>query len=65
MSVCMRKNDVVWKVCTQCEGQRGRRGMSQRRSCDTELTICSLPWLGPVANEELEEEVARDHVYVI
>ena len=38
--------------------------MSQRRGCDRQLTICSLLWAGPVANEELEEEVAHDHVYV-
>ena len=30
--------------------------MSQRRSCDRQLTVCSLFWLGPVTNEELAEE---------
>ena len=29
------------------------------------MTICNLFWLGPVANEELEEEVSHDHVCVI
>ena len=32
--------------------------MSQRRSCETQLTICNLFWLGPVTNEELSEEVS-------
>ena len=35
--------------------------MSQRRSCDRDLTVCSLFWLGLVASAELEEEVAHDH----
>ena len=39
--------------------------MSQRRSCDRELTVCSLFSLEPVASEELEEEAAHDHVCVL
>ena len=35
--------------------------MRQRRRCDRELTICSLLWLGPVVNEELDEEDAHDN----
>ena len=34
MSVSLQKNEVVWKVCTQWEGQKGRQTMSQRRICD-------------------------------
>ena len=36
--------------------------MGQRRNCDKKLTVCSLFWLGPVTNEELEEEAAHDQV---
>ena len=39
--------------------------MSQRRSCDRQLTTCSLFWLGPVTNKELEEEVAHDHGLIL
>ena len=43
---------------------RDRQGMSQR-SCDRQLTVCSLFWLGPVTNEELVEEIAHNHVCVL
>ena len=33
--------------------------MSQRRSCDRQLTVCSPIWLGLVTNKELAEEVAH------
>ena len=46
-------------------GQRDRQGMSQRRSCDRLLTIYSQLWPGSVANEELDEKAAHDHVCVI
>ena len=36
----------------------GRRWLSQRRSCDRYLTVCSLFWHGHVTNEEIE----NDHV---
>ena len=44
---------------------RHRQGMSQRRSCDRQLTVCSLFWLGPVSNKELVEEIAHNHVCVL
>ena len=31
--------------------------MSQRRSRDRQFKMCSLLWLGPVANEVLKEEL--------
>ena len=39
-----------------------RRGDREERGCDREFTVCNLFWLGPVASEELAEEVAHDHV---
>ena len=35
-----------------------------RRSCDRQLTVCSLFWVGPVSSEELAEEAAHNHVCV-
>ena len=37
----------------------------QRRRRETQLTMCSLFWLGPVTTEEREEEVAPNHVCVL
>ena len=34
MYLCLQKNEAAWKGCTQYEGQRGRKEMSQRRNCD-------------------------------
>ena len=59
--MCLQKSEAARKGCTQCQGQRNRQEMSQRRSCDRQLTVCNLFWLGPVRNEELAEEVAHDH----
>ena len=39
--------------------------MIQRRRRERQLTMCSLFWLGPVTSEELEEEVAPNHVCVL
>ena len=36
-----------------------------RRSCDRQLTGCNVSWCWLVASEELEEEVAHDHVRVL
>ena len=44
---------------------RNRQEVNQRRSCDRQLTVCSLFWLGLVINEELAEEVAHDHVCML
>ena len=38
--------------------------MSQRRRCDKQLRVCSLFRLGALANEELEECVAHEHVFL-
>ena len=38
--------------------------MSQSTRCGGLLTVCSLFWLGPVTNQVLPEEIARDHVFV-
>ena len=34
VSVCLQKNKVTWKGCTQSEGRRNRREMSRIRGCD-------------------------------
>ena len=31
---------IAWKGCTQREGHRDWQEMSQRRSCDRQLTFC-------------------------
>ena len=43
----------------------GELGREERGSCDRQLTVYSLFWLRLVTNEELEEEIAHDHVYVL
>ena len=32
---CLQKNKVAWKGCLQCEVQRNRQEMSQRKCCGT------------------------------
>ena len=54
----LQTNEAAWKRRTA--GQTNGQEMSNRRSCDRNLTVCNLFWPGPATKEELAEEVARE-----
>ena len=60
----LQNNKASWGGVHSVE-VRNRQEVNQRRSCDRQLTVCSLFWLGLVINEELAEEVAHDHVCML